>query len=108
MLPVPLWREATSLKPVIRAYIEANTSAISGRLMPENEAVRVFTLDAAGDTISTVSDTLQGNYYKLHGLFSGTYDIQLQDLTTGDFMLLKSDINVVGGTNVDLGTLPIP
>lgn len=97
-----------SLKPVIRAYIEANTSAISGKLMPENEAVRVFTLDAAGDTISTVSDTLQGNYYKLHGLFSGTYDIQLQDITTGDFMLLKSDISVVGGTNVDLGTLPIP
>lgn len=65
-----------SLKPVVRAYIEANTSAISRKLTLDNEAIRVFTLDAAGGTISTVSDTLQGNYYKLHGLFSGTYDVQ--------------------------------
>ena len=97
-----------SLKPVIRAYIEANTSAIYGNLTPSDEMARVFTLDAAGDTISTLSDTLQNNYFKLHGLFSGTYKLQIQDPATGEFSVLKESVSVVGGTNVNLGVIAIP
>lgn len=97
-----------SLKPVIRAYIEANTSSVYGNLTPSDEMVRVFTLNASGDTISTLSDTLQNNYFKLHGLFSGTYKIEVQDLATGQFSVLKDNVNVIGGTNVNLGIVPIP
>lgn len=97
-----------SLKPVVRAYIDANTSSISGKLTPADEAIRVFTLNAAGDTISTISDPLSDNLFVLHGLFTGSYDIQLQNLTTGDYSVLKEDVNVIGGTNVDLGTIAIP
>lgn len=97
-----------SLKPVIRAYIDANTSSISGKLTPVDEAIRVFTLDAAGDTISTISDPSLENYFILHGLFTGSYKIGLQNLTTHEFSVLKEGVNVVGGTNVNLGTVAIP
>ena len=97
-----------SLKPVVRAYIDANTSSIYGKLTPADEVIRVFTLDAAGDTISTLSDPLLDNYFILHGLFTGIYDVHLQNIATGEFLILKDDVNVVGGTDVNLGTNAIP
>ena len=97
-----------SLKPVIRAYIEANTSAIYGYLTPGNEATRVFTLNAEGDTISTISDVNNNNYFRLHGLFSGAYKVQTQNLVTFEFGILKNDVIVVGGTDVNLGTISLP
>lgn len=97
-----------SLKPVIRAYIEANTSYIEGNLTPENKITRVFTLDLQGDTISTVSDTLNNNYFRLHGLFGGVYKIEVENLNTGEIRTLKDAVPVTGGTNVNLGTLALP
>ena len=97
-----------SLKPVIRAYIQANTSAIYGYLTPDNEATRVFTLNTEGDTISTISDINNKNYFQLHGLFSGTYKVQTQNLVTSEFGVLKDNVIVLGGTNVDLGTISLP
>jgi len=40
-----------SLKPVIRAYIEANTSFISGYIVPANEMMRVFPATSHGNTM---------------------------------------------------------
>ena len=96
------------LKPVVRAYIEANTSSIEGYLTPADKKIRVFTLNAAGDTIATVSDVENRNYFKIHGLFSGNYQVQVQDLVTGSFATLKADQTIVGGTDINLGTLAIP
>lgn len=97
-----------SLKPVVRAYIQANTSSIYGYLTPKDEVTRVFTLDAKGDTISTISDINNNNYFQLHGLFSGTYKVQIQNLATSEFEVLEDNIIVVGGTNVNLGTIALP
>lgn len=96
------------LKPVVRAYIEANTSSIEGYLTPADKKIRVFTLNAEGDTIATVSDIDNKNFFKIHGLFSGNYNVQVQDLVTGKFAVLKADQAIVGGTDVNLGTLSIP
>lgn len=96
-----------SLKPVVRAYITANSSAIDGNLLPSNIAMRVFTVTSANDTISTLSDTLQNNYFNLHGLFSGTYDLKAEDLSTKDITVIKSGIQIVGGTDVHLGNLSL-
>jgi hypothetical protein len=69
--------------------------------------MRVFTVTSANDTISTLSDTLQNNYFKLHGLFSGTYDLKVEDLSTKDITVIKSGIQIVGGTDVHLGNLSL-
>lgn len=96
------------LKPVIRAYITANTSSIYGNLSPVNIATRIFTITPGGDTISTVSDTLQNNLFVLHGLSSGTYAIQSQNLANDKIDTLKTGITVVGGRDVNAGTLQLP
>lgn len=96
------------LKPVIRAYITANASSVYGTLLPSNIPTIVFTETLSGDTISTVSDTLQNNLFVLHGLNSGTYDIMVKDINTGRTDTLKSDLSVIGGVNINLGTLAIP
>ncbi len=95
------------LKPVIRAYITANSSRVYGTLLPANVATRVFTINATGDTIATISDTLQNNLFVLHGLYSGTYDIITEDLQTGSTDTLVEDIDVIGGVDVNLGELEL-
>ena len=97
-----------SLKPVIRAFIEANTSSVSGNLTPSNRITRVFTVTSAGDTISTVSDTARNNYFMLQGLFSGTYNIQAENPANGPLTTLKPNLNVIGGTNINLGVIALP
>ena len=95
------------LKPVLRAYIEANTSAIYGTILPAKPALRVFAVTASGDTVSTVSDTLKSNYFRLQGLLSGSYTVRFESL---DSTLLKTNasIAVVGGTDVNLGAVSVP
>ena len=49
------------------------------------------------------------NYFeKLHGLFSGTYDLKAEDLSTKNITVIKSGIQIVGGTDVHLGSLSLP
>lgn len=96
------------LKPVIRAYITANSSMIFGTLIPDNIVTRVFTTNFTGDTIATVSDTLLNNLFVLHGLNSGTYAIMTEDLTTGETDTLVESVSVIGGFNVNLGELTLP
>lgn len=97
-----------SLKPVVRSYIEANTSYVDGYLTPVKEAVRVFTVTSKGDTISTVSDTLNYNYFRVSGLLSGTYTLKAQNLKTDSIYTLQENIPVLGGTNVHLSTTDQP
>ena len=93
---------------IIRTYIEANTSFIDGYLTPLNEAVRIFTITGQGDTIATVSDTLNANYFRVSGLFSGTYTLKAQNLTTDSIYTLMENVPVLGGTNVQLSTPALP
>lgn len=97
-----------SLKPVVRSYIEANTSYIDGYLSPKNLPVRIFTINPAGDTISTVSDTLNYNYFRLTGLFSGTYKLQVENLATDSIYTLVDEVPVLGGTDVHISTVALP
>jgi hypothetical protein len=94
-----------SLKPVIRGYITANTSSIYGTLLPANVPFQVRTV-FNGDTISTVSDTLNANYFKLQGLTTGSYHIEFVDADG----VIRHDIDqeVHGGTNINLGSVQIP
>lgn len=96
------------LKPVIRSYIAVNSSKIYGTILPDNMEIKVFTVDLSGDTIATVSDTLQNNLFVLHGLNTGTYDIWYENPATGETNTLKADVSVVGGFDVNVGEISIP
>ncbi|HEY5591454.1 MAG TPA: DUF4382 domain-containing protein [Paludibacter sp.] len=91
-----------SLKPVIRGFIEANTSAIFGTILPKNEPMKVFTIQGL-DTIMTVSDTLRNNYFMLNGLKSGTYELKFVD--SADLLRKTISVEVHGGTNNNLGSV---
>lgn len=94
-----------SLKPVIRSYITANTSSVYGTLLPAKVPFLVRTL-FNGDTVSTISDTLNANFFKLQGLTSGSYHIEFVDQSG----VIRHDLDqeVHGGTNVNLGVVQIP
>jgi len=93
-----------SLKPVVRGYIVTNTSKVFGTISPSNIPFRVMTI-MDGDTIETVSDTSQNNYFMLHGLTSGSYDIKFIDAADVDRKTLSVDVH--GGTDVNLGTVQL-
>jgi len=94
-----------SLKPVIRGYITTNTSSIYGTLLPAKVPFQVRAV-FNGDTISTISDTLNTNYFKLQGMTTGSYHVEFVDAAG----VIRYDIDqeVHGGTNVNLGTVQIP
>ncbi|HET9569820.1 MAG TPA: DUF4382 domain-containing protein [Bacteroidales bacterium] len=93
-----------SLKPVIRGYIVANTSKIEGFISPAKVPYKVMAVKGT-DTILTVSDTLQGNYFMLHGLTTGTYDVQF--LNSSDSICKDLIQEIHGGTDINLGTIQI-
>ena len=95
-----------SLKPVIRAYIVQNTSYIDGYIIPPFVQMNVFVVSGL-DTVSTVSDVTLNNYFKLHGLNSGTYSLQFREIST-NIILKDTVINIIGGTNVRLGEIVFP
>lgn len=94
-----------SLKPVIRGYITANTSNVYGELVPANTPFQVRSI-MNGDTIFTVSDTLLNNYFMLHGLTTGSYNIEFVD--NNGVIQFESNLEVHGGTNINMGTIQIP
>ena len=69
--------------------------------------MRVFTVTSQGDTISTLSDTTQNNFFMLHGLFSGSYDLKVQDLATNEILTIRSGLNLIGGTDMPLGEVSV-
>lgn len=93
-----------SLKPVIRGYITANTSKLSGNIIPANIPYLVRAIKGT-DTILTVSDTLQHNYFLIHGLVSGTYSLEFVDADNTIAKTLSQEI--YGGTDVNLDTVRI-
>lgn len=92
-----------SLKPVIRAYIVQNTSYIDGNIIPSNMKMNVRVISGV-DTVSTVSDTTLNNYFKLHGLYTGTYSLEFVDINSS-IVLKDTIVNIIGGTNLRLGNV---
>lgn len=93
-----------SLKPVLRGYIVANTSKVSGNIIPSKVIYKVMAIKGT-DTIQTLSDTLQNNFFLLHGLISGTYNIKFVNSADSVCKALVQEIH--GGTNVNLGNVQV-
>ena len=94
-----------SLKPVIRAYVVANTSSVYGYLTPNDVPYDVLAI-MDSDTISTLSDTAVNNYFMLQGLSTGTYSIQVVS-PGSETPAWTQSVAIFGGTNVNLGTMNV-
>lgn len=93
-----------SLNPVIRGYITANTSKVSGYITPANVPYLIRAIKGT-DTLLTISDTLQHNYFMLHGLISGSYSLEFVNADNSIAKTLSQQVH--GGTDVYLDTVRI-
>ena len=77
------------LIPVMRGFIMEKTAAITGLVLPQKLATKVFIVDN-NDTIATVSDVKRGNMFKLSGIEKGSYKVQFMPLDSARVTCTKS------------------
>jgi len=65
------------LKPVIRAYTEAENGGIKGVVDPVEAKPYVMAISASNDTMGTYADTISGEYL-INGLEAGEYNLKLE------------------------------
>ncbi len=99
--PVP---DPYLLKPVIRAYAQAETGIISGVVNPYVEGTMVST-EVEGEPVSTYVEEETGAF-KLIGLPAGVYDIVVDAGEDYDPVTVD-DIEVVAGETTDAGVIDL-
>lgn len=92
-----------SLKPVIRAYTESKTGAISGVVSPPEAKPYVMAISESNDTTGTYADTLSGKFI-LSGLEAGIYAMKFMpvEMYAKDSL---SNVEVLTGEVTPLDTL---
>jgi len=93
-----------SLKPVIRIYTEAESGAISGKIIPIDAASYVQAItptDTFGTTINADGSFLIG------GLVSGSYDVKFSAVA-GFTDITVPDVSVSNGSVTEIGEIVIP
>jgi hypothetical protein len=93
------------LKPVIRTYTRETSGAIEGTVEPVASRPFIFTLTDAGDTVSTLADSLTGKFM-LKGLSAGEYDVEFEPVAGFDDKEIE-DVNVTLGVVTDIGKVII-
>jgi hypothetical protein len=77
------------LIPKMRGFIMQCTGSIEGFVLPNKLLTKVFVVNGT-DTISTLSDTIRHNYFKMSGFVDGTYTVQFMPIDSGRVTLTKS------------------
>ncbi|MGL5681543.1 MAG: DUF4382 domain-containing protein [Marinifilaceae bacterium] len=95
------------MNPVIRAYIDENSSEIYGTIVPTDKIMRVYTVNGSQDTISTLSNPELNNKFVLHGLYTGKYNVYVEDPGSATILWQKDAIDITGGTNINLGEITL-
>jgi hypothetical protein len=102
---IMLTRTGYILKPVLRGYIESQTTSIYGYITPDTLRCKVeydVFIISNGDTISTASDVNHMNFFRLSGLPAGTYTIQIVPVnSTKSPFTLEITINQNGIMKLD-------
>jgi hypothetical protein len=91
------------MQPVIRAVAIATSGSISGIVYPDS--IRAYALAGPDTVAQTHSDTI--GYFKLVGLPTGLYSVQIvpDDTTYADTSI--SDVTVIAGETDDLGLIQL-
>lgn len=95
-----------SLKPTLRGFVVENMGSFSGKITPADKSYQVYVV-VGTDTINTISDVSQNNYYKIQGLKSGSYSVEFRDPKTSLNPIKKVPVDVLGGSDKDMGTVSL-
>lgn len=94
------------LKPVIRAYSETTNGQIKGYVLPLTAGATVYAASGT-DTLSAIPASADG-YFKISGIPAGTYKVWVNPAAGSTLLpFAKTGIQVVYGTQVDLGTITL-
>ncbi|MBB3187660.1 DUF4382 domain-containing protein [Microbacter margulisiae] len=94
-----------TLNPTLRSYIADVTSYIKGNITPAKLLTKVFVVTGS-DTLWTVADTTNKNYFRISGLIPGTYTVQFMPTDT-TVVTNTASATVQSGSNVSLDTIRI-
>lgn len=94
------------LQPVIRVVANVVSGTISGTIDPTSIRTTVMTTVAAGDTVSTESDTTDGSF-SLVALPAGIYDLTFTPTDTGYLSTSLLGVQVMAEQDKDIGTVTL-
>ncbi|MCB2196141.1 MAG: DUF4382 domain-containing protein [Bacteroidetes bacterium] len=91
------------LKPVIRAYTEAENGGIQGVIFPIEAKPYVMAISSSSDTMGTYADTTNGEYL-INGLEEGSYTLKLKP--TEEYLSQEiENIEVISGVVTEIDTI---
>lgn len=93
------------LKPVIRAYTEAESGAIRGIVLPPATVNMVYAIQAA-DTLGSAKPDLATGAFLIAGLPGGTYTVAI-DASLDLLDKVIPDVNVTVGASANIGTIEL-
>ena len=94
------------LKPVIRAYTNAQAGSVSGVVAPAEVEPWIYAIAGEDTTASTRPEENTGSF-RLMGLPEDTYTISVEPVSEAYESVEVQDVTVTAGENHDLGTIPI-
>ncbi len=94
------------LKPVIRAFVKAESGAITGIALPITAKASIYAIAPGNDTVATtIANPLTG-MFQVNGLPAGTYSVAVNG--SGSFSdTTITNVNVSIGASADLGTIQL-
>lgn len=98
--------ETYLLKPVIRAYAQAETGTISGIIEPAESEPWVYAI-VDEDTVASTRAEVNTGEFKLLGLPSNTYLVSVESTTEDYDSQVISNVEVTAGENNNLGTITL-
>ena len=93
-----------NLKPVIRAFAEAQDGAISGKVLPTAASPAVYAIQGS-DTITSAFTDVDGAFL-LRGLEAGTYTVGI-DPSADYLQTTVNNVSVSLGEVTDIGTIEL-
>lgn len=94
------------LKPVIRAYTQAEAGSVSGIIDPAEAEPWIYAIADEDTVASTVSEENTGEF-QLRGLPENTYTIAIDPASEDYESVSVPDVEVVAGEDTDLGTIEL-
>ncbi len=96
-----------NLKPVVRAMTEAQSGAITGKVVPFDVQVMVYAHQGVdSDTIRTYADDI--GKFLIHGVPAGTYEVEVEPEEDSGYQDVSiDDVEVVTGEITDVGEVDI-
>lgn len=93
------------LIPKMRGFIMECTQSIEGFILPRKLLTKVFVVNGT-DTVSTLSDTLRMNYFKLNGFVPGSYTVKFMPVDSG-YVTLTKTVTLSGHNRAMLGEVKV-